>query len=104
MVSYRVYECESSKKADVNKILEADPYVEGSFARTGYKAKDGTVLGEDKAKLYVYMKASDEFLAAADKKLEGILKRCPKEVEDRIYKKIQEEEEAAESGLGDIFG
>lgn len=100
----RVYECESGKKAELMKILEADPYEEGSFARAGYKVKDGTVLEEDKEKIYVYIKASDEFIKKADEKLEDVTKPAPEDVEKRVAEKIQKEEEAAEGGLGSIFG
>ena len=68
----RVYECEGGKKAALMKILEADPYSEGSFARVGYKVKDGAMLGEDKAKMYVYVKAADDFVKKADELLKDV--------------------------------
>ncbi|MCI0503543.1 hypothetical protein L0Y65_02420 [Candidatus Micrarchaeota archaeon] len=100
----RVYECEGAKKAALTKILEADPYSEGSFARVGYKVKDGGMLGEDKAKMYVYVNASDDFVKKADELLKDVAKPCEPEVEKRIAEKIQKEEEDAEGGLGSIFG
>lgn len=101
---YRVYECDSAKKADVTKILEADPYAEESFARNGYKIKDGGVLGEDKTKFYIYMSASNEFIKKADEKLKDLAKPAPAEVEKRVVEKVQKEEEEAESGFGSMFG
>lgn len=101
---YRVYECDSAKKADVTKILEADPYAEESFARNGYKIKDGGVLGEDKTKFYIYMSASNEFIKKADEKLKDLAKSAPAEVEKRVVEKVQKEEEEAESGFGSMFG
>jgi hypothetical protein len=100
----RVYECEGGKKAALMKILEADPYSEGSFARVGYKVKDGAMLGEDKAKMYVYVKASDEFVKKADELLKDVASPATPEVEKRVVEKIQKEEEDAEGGLGSIFG
>jgi hypothetical protein len=100
----RVYECEGAKKAELTKILEADPYSEGSFARVGYKVKDGGILGEDKAKMYVYISASEEFVKKADGLLKGVATPSAPEVEKRIIEKIQKEEEDAEGGLGSIFG
>ncbi len=100
----RVYECEASKKAALTKILEADPYADDSFARVGYKLKDGGMLGEDKAKLYIYMKADEAFIKKADEKLKDVAKVAPPEVEKRVTEKVQKEEEEAESGLGSIFG
>ncbi|MBI5228147.1 hypothetical protein HY988_06160 [Candidatus Micrarchaeota archaeon] len=101
---FRVYECPLNKRVDVEKILESDPYSDDSFARTGYKVKDGGVLGEDKAKLYIYIKAADEFLKKADIRLKGIAEPAPEEVQKRVREQIVKEEEQAESGFGAIFG
>jgi hypothetical protein len=100
----RVYECENSKKAALTKILEADPYADDSFARAGYKMKDGSVLGEDKGKVYVYVKASDDFIKKADEKLKDVAAPAPAEVGKRVIGKVLKEEEEAEGGFGSIFG
>ncbi len=99
----RVYECESSKKAEMTKILEADPYAEDSFARVGYKMKDGAAVGEEKEKLYVYVSASEEFLKKADEKLKDLAKPCSDEVAARVKKKIEEEENSVAAGVS-MFG
>lgn len=99
-----VYECDISKKKELTAKLEADPYADDSFARMGYKMKDGQFLEEDKAKTYVYIKASDDLLKKADERLKGIAERCKPEVEKRVIGKVQAEEESAEAGLGNIFG
>ncbi|MDD5022895.1 MAG: hypothetical protein PHU63_01880 [Candidatus ainarchaeum sp.] len=99
-----VYECENSKKKDLLKIIEADPYEERSFARVGYKLKDGEVIGQDKEKCYLYIKSDDGFFKIAEKKLEGIVKKCEEKVSKEVIEKIKEEEEQATSGFGDIFG
>ncbi len=101
---YRVYECELSKKAEVMKILEAEPYAEDSFARVGYKVKDGSSIGEDSGKLYIYISASEDFLKKADERLKDAAKPAEEEVQKRIGEKIMKEEEEAESGFGSIFG
>lgn len=100
----RVYECEPSKKAEIMKMLEADPYADDSFARTGYKLKDGGAIEEDKGKVYLYIKASEDFVKKADEKLKDVAKPAAPEVEKRIAAKIEKEEEEAESGFGSIFG
>lgn len=101
---YRVYECDSKKKADITKILEADPYADESFARVGYKVKDGAVLGEDKAKLYIYISAAADFFKKADLLLKDVSSIAKADVEKRVVAKIHKEEEEAESGFGSIFG
>jgi len=99
-----VYECDLSKLKDLKKVLEADPYAEDSFARVGYKLRDGTSLGEDKAKTFLYISASADFFKKADEKLKGIAVPLKGGAADRIIGKIKSEEESAESGLGSIFG
>ena len=101
---YRVYECDPKKKAEIIKILEADPYAEDSFARVGYKVKDGEVLGEDKAKLFIYISAAGDFVKKADAKLKDVASIAKADLEKRVVAKIQKEEEEAESGFGSIFG
>ncbi len=99
-----VYECDLQKKKDLTAILEKDPYAEDSFAKSGYKTKEGAIIGEDKAKLYVFISADDAFLKKAEEKLKGIAARAKEEVEKRVIALIEKEEESATSGFGDIFG
>lgn len=101
---YRVYECESAKRKELNKVLEADPYSSDSFARVGYKVKEGATLGEDKDKLIVYIKAEDDFVKKADETLKDIVKIVTGDREKQIIDKILKEEESAEAGLGSLFG
>lgn len=100
----RLYVCESGKKTELKEILEADPYAADSFARVGYKLRDGTMLEEEKDKVYLYILASGDFIKNADEKLKDVAKPVEGENAKRIIDKIKKEEEAAESGLGSIFG
>jgi len=100
---YKVYECESAKKAELTKLLEDEPYKEGSFARVGYKLKDSEMVGEEKGKVYIYIKASEEFLKAADEKLKDLAKPAPKETQEKVEKKITEEEDTVAAGVS-MFG
>ena len=100
---YRVYECENSKKSEVKKILEADPYAKDSFARVGYKIKDGASVGEDSKKTYIYISASEEFIKKADEKLKELATTCSDELAERIKKKIDEEENSVAAGVS-MFG
>ncbi len=100
----RVYECDLQKKKDLMKILEADPYADDSFARMGYKTKEGSIIGEDNAKLYVCLSADEPSLKKAEEKLKGVVQRAKEEVEKRVVALIEKEEESATLGFGDIFG
>lgn len=99
----KVYECELEKKNELKKILEAEPYAEDSFARAGYKLKDGAAVGEDREKTFLYISASDEFLQKAEEKLKDLVKPVEPEVASRIISKIKEEEESVASGVA-MFG
>ncbi|MFH1394244.1 MAG: hypothetical protein ABII71_05600 [Candidatus Micrarchaeota archaeon] len=99
----RVYECDASKKAELIRILEADPYSEDSFARAGYKVKDGLMIEEDKEKIFVYISASDEFLKKADERLKDLAKPASEEVQKRVKKKIEDEEATVAAGVS-MFG
>ena len=100
----KIYECENSKKKELDKVLEADPYEQDSFARAGYKLKDGGMLELDKEKCYLYIKAGEDFFKKADEKLKEVAKVCNEEITKKVIEKIQEEEKNAASGIGDIFG
>ena len=100
----RIYECESGKKAELKQILEADPYAEDSFARVGYKMRDGATLEEKKDRIYLYISASGDFIKKADEKLKDVAKSLGDDDAKRIIDKIRKEEESAESGLGSMFG
>jgi len=107
-----VFESPMEKKQELIALLEADPYGKEeqgefagrSFSRNGYKFKEGLMLGEDKGKVFVYLKGPDDFVPFATKKFEGIAKRCAPADEGRLIKKIEDEETGAEMGMGAIFG
>lgn len=99
----RVYEFENSKKAEVTKVLEAEPYAKDSFARVGYKLKDGVSVGEDKEKTYIFISASEDFLRMADEKLKGLAVAAPEDVQKRVQKKISDEEDTVAAGVS-MFG
>ncbi len=99
-----VFECVSSKKKDLLKIIESDSLDMDSFARVGYTLKDGSSLEEDKEKVYLYIKSNEDFIKKASEKLKDVASFCNAEISKRIIEKIHEEEERASSGFGDIFG
>lgn len=109
-----IYECPISKKAQLTTIVEADPYGEAepapfhhvSFGRNGYKMKDGVMLGEDKEKIFLFIRGPDEFEKFVKLKLldPQLAVRAKPEDEARIIAKFEEEEGNAEVGMGAIFG
>lgn len=101
----RVYECEVKDYKRLEELLKKEPYAEKSFSKYGYKLKDGKVIGESANKYYLYLEGDEELFSFAEKKLSEIsIKRAEKEVEEKVIRKIEEEENKAEEGFGAIFG
>lgn len=99
-----VFAFAQEKKKELTALLEADPYAPDSFARAGYKVRDGASLGEKADTIYLYISADEGFVKKASEKLRPLMREMGKEEEERVRKRIEEEEEAAESGFGTIFG
>ena len=104
----RVYECESKEKALVQKVVDTEPYADISFARNGYKLKEGKLAGGEEGRYYLYMKAEPDFFKWAEEKFKAAnvasFKRAAKEIEGKVIKSIESEDNAAEAGFGAIFG
>jgi hypothetical protein len=100
----RIYEVDAAKKKEAMQILEADPYNDDSFARIGYKIRDGASLGGGKNRIYIYLSASEDFLKKADGRLKDVAQPMKGENAEQMIDKIVKEEESAEYGLGNIFG
>lgn len=100
----KVFGIELGKKKELTELLEADPYEKGSFARMGYKLKEGSQVGADEKMLYLYVSGDDEAVEKAGEKLKGLSVEVPQEVEERVIARIAEEEDRAATGMGDIFG
>ena len=99
-----VFEVPTASKAKLIALLEADPYGKPCFSRNGYKVKDGVQVAQDNEKCYVFMRASDEFAVFARGKLKELAVESKPEVVAAIAKIIEEEENRAEQGFGEIFG
>jgi hypothetical protein len=99
-----VFETDLSNKSKLISLLEADPYAEKSFLRNGYKIKEGSVIGQDKNKIYLYIKCSEDFALFAKEKLKDLAVVSSQDVSQVVIKAINEEENNAEIGFGSIFG
>ncbi|MEM3031043.1 MAG: hypothetical protein QXH27_04875 [Candidatus Micrarchaeia archaeon] len=102
----RVYECPAADFGRLKTLLGKDPYAPVSFARQGYVLKEGKAVGGEAGKYYVQLKGEADFFKWAEEKFKELpnVKRAPKEMEEKIIKVIEEEESAAESGFGSLFG
>ena len=92
------------KKAELIAILETDPYSKTSFARLGYKLKEGAQVGADPKMLYLYVSADESSIKAAEVSVKPLEAAVPKETEKKVSEEVDKEENDAVSGFGDIFG
>jgi len=104
----RVYEMTGADQVKVKGIIEANPYAPISFARQGYKLKEGKGVGGDAGKYYLFIKGEPDFFKWADEQVKVAaiesFKRSEKPIEAKVIASIEEEENAAEQGMGAIFG
>ncbi len=94
---------ESYKAA--KKVLEENPYEENSFARVGYKLREGKSLGMAKEGYYLYIRSENAaFLEKAKARLADVAELLEGEEAEKVKSAVEEEENAAAKGIGDIFG
>ena len=120
-----VYEVDSSECDALKKFLEYDPYLDKAlneeqlkklrddkeaniiFSRQEYSLRDGTALGLDSKKYYLYINANDDFLAGADTKLKKnfkSVKRAQPDAENTFKYIVDQEHDMGNAGIGAIFG
>ena len=100
----KLFMCDNSKKAELTKILEADPYEKLSFSRLGYTLKDGADFDLEKKTVIVINYFSKEDEKFIKEKLKDICEELKEEKAQEILKKIEKTESAAQSGFGSMFG
>ncbi|MBM3229048.1 hypothetical protein FJZ26_01330 [Candidatus Parvarchaeota archaeon] len=99
-----VLSCPIEKKAALTALLETDPYAKDSFARAGYKVKEGSQVGLDAKLLYVHAQSSDEVCARLVEKAKEVAVPAKEEEKAKIINVIDEEDSSAQQGFGAIFG
>jgi hypothetical protein len=92
------YHMDSSK--DMLKMLE-----EEFWKRLGPTVRECKAMGTDKEGMCLYIKAKDELAAEAAKLLaETAAKELKGEEGEKLLRAFREEAEAAEAGMGAMFG
>lgn len=95
------------KLQDAMSRLREDKYHDVIFARQDCRIVEGAAVGLSGDTVFLYVRASEEFLEKADAALAAKFKtvrRASSEDEKRVIDKLNEEEESANSGFGAIFG
>jgi hypothetical protein len=84
----------------MKKMLDED-----FWKRLGPTVREGKAMGLDKEGICIYIKARDELAQEARKLLaESPAKELKGEEGERMLKAFRDEAEAAEAGMGAIFG
>lgn len=101
-----VYSFPNAEKPKAMAIIENDKFGPLAFATRGFLQKDGGDFGLEGKTLIVVRNVTGEFKQAADAKLKDVagLEVLPDSTTAMIVKKVNEDEEAAQSGFGSIFG
>lgn len=102
-----VFFADKSDEKVLKQVLEKDPYARDSFVQAGYTLRDSSVLGLPAGKFVLYFKCED---SQVGKKLEERLKEvpsakhAPNDEKAAVIQKINEKEDAAAEGFGQLFG
>ncbi len=95
-----VYTYAMEDEKTMKKLLD-----EEFFKRLGPTVRDCKTMGLDKAGSCIYIKAKDETVDAAKKLLaESPAKQLAGDEGEKLIKAFRDEAEAAEAGMGAIFG
>lgn len=103
----KAFKEEEEKKREALSKLAQDKYANVIFARQEYSLRDGVALDLDSNKVYLYLKASDQFLGLAEERFKNefkTIKRSDSGVEGKVIGIVKAEEEKANAGFGAIFG
>ncbi len=99
-------EREAATRAAIEK-LKSDKFANVIFARQDYDMREGKSIGVEDSKSYLYLKATDEFLNAAEERFKHefkTVKRATSVIEKKFIELKESEESAANVGFGAIFG
>jgi hypothetical protein len=101
-----IYKIPNEQKINAMNIIESGKYDTISFAKTGYVVKDGEQYGIENFTLVILRNIDDEFVNFTKEKLKNIegIETLDENKTNEIVKSINEEEERAQSGFGEIFG
>jgi len=97
-MAWTLYSVPTAKKADVETALRDDV-----VARQSHKARDAASAGGPAGELYVLVSGSAEAVAKADSLLGPLGKKLPAAEADALYRRFQEEDDAASAGMGLFF-
>ncbi len=95
---FKVYELSKENRNIIDKLMADDV-----IGRQSITYKDGTNYGYDSKFLLIIEGSPDIFTRVNDLK-ETELKELPEKKADEVYKKVKNEENNSQDGMGFLFG
>lgn len=95
------------RASEASKKLREDRMMNVIFARQDCDLREARSMAIESDKYYLLIRATDEFLDLAEERFKAeftTIKRAPQEIEQKMIKIKEEEENAANQGFGSIFG
>lgn len=102
-----VFQIDAKDSVELKKVLDADPFADDAFVKTGYILKESQAVGLPTGHQILYFKVEE---APLGDKLKARLKPVPSAKElsgpekDKVVAQIEEEQASAAAGFGSIFG
>lgn len=96
---YGVFIVEKQKIGKAEQVLKDD-----IISRQSIAIRDAIGIGINKEERYILIEGSEESIKKAEELFKDIGKRVEKDEEEKIYKKIKEQEDDVANALGIIFG
>jgi hypothetical protein len=97
-MSWTLFAVPNTKRAELDLVLKDD-----LLSRQSQKIRDAATVGGPSGETYVLLEGSAEATARADTLLGPVGKKPPKDEAEALYRKFQEEDEAASAGMGLFF-
>lgn len=101
-----VYLVEGKDYAALKLILEADSLASDSFSRMGYQLRESKSLGLKGGNYVLHFRCDEETAKKQKERLKPLpsLKELEGAEKGQIVSKLEEDENAAAAGFGNIFG
>ena len=97
-MAWILLEVPNDRRAQLDEVLRDDV-----IARQSHKIRDAATLGGHAGHLYVQIDGSVEAVARAETMLKDVGTKLPSKEAEALRGRLQEEDEAASSGMGLFF-
>lgn len=97
-MAWTLYEAPSARKADVEAALRDDV-----VSRQSHTIRDAAGMAGPSGALYILVEGAESAVKRADELLGPVGKKLPPAEAEPLYRRFQEERDAASSGMGLFF-